>query len=804
MSARHLSAHSSTLSFPSSANGDAERDAAGAAERASLRRSMMNDEGSNSSQRAMLSFPELLSLLNVEYKRLSAENSALAAEYSRLRRRAIPSCHDFVNRDWPAATPRHRQEAATEPLSRMPAEVREKRTSSLEAPASVGRQQTQPATRQDAEDIEDTPVPRTPPASKIPRACRKPAARLPAETAQALVKLPAEDPSPCDGKVPVKPPAPDAEAGTCESSPVHRAGSGAGPRPVAAAASGADRENTPSSWLSGKANQDANAAGRATAVPIFAERRYGADEAAGNRSKFNLKWRKTTTRSRLTLDEALKTANMSIARTSKWVINPEHSRFLLHWDKVTIIALTFVAIVTPMQVAMTETRLDFLFFLNLVVDLFFFWDMVLQFFLMYHNKTNYGNVLEHRHHKIVSHYLRGWFFIDVVSILPFELVGLLARSEKVRQIKAVKTIRLLRLLKLARMMKASRLFRRLEMRMSITYQRLALLKFFIILMLITHWMANLWALTLALVDDDEGVPRWVDSFDILEENVEVKTKESLWKLYVTCLYFTSYTITSVGYGDIGPANITERIVCTLMIFVSGITWALLIAQVCSIVGSMDAEEQNFRRVMDELNFMMQDRELPMLLRRRLRSFFLSNKSAARHARQKKILEAMSPALKGEVAMEMNRVWIGKISFLSHFLEKAESRENDGCLMAFVVNVAECLEVQVHAQAEYFGRPQVLYILNRGLAAHMGRVLRSGTVWGHDFVMADIRLLEPCNSFALTYLEVTHLERNEFMRVVERHHYMSPEIAWSVRRYCVRVAVQRAILAEARARRGQVI
>lgn len=30
-------------------------------------------------------------------------------------------------------------------------------------------------------------------------------------------------------------------------------------------------------------------------------------------------------------------------------------------------------------------------------------------------------------------------------------------------------------------------------------------------------------------------------------------EDTPWKLYFTCLYFTSYTITSVGYGDIGPA-----------------------------------------------------------------------------------------------------------------------------------------------------------------------------------------------------------------------------------------------------------
>ena len=38
--------------------------------------------------------------------------------------------------------------------------------------------------------------------------------------------------------------------------------------------------------------------------------------------------------------------------------------------------------------------------------------------------------------------------------------------------------------------------------------------------------------------------------------------DSAWRVYVSSFYFCSYTLTSVGYGDLGPKNILERIVCT--------------------------------------------------------------------------------------------------------------------------------------------------------------------------------------------------------------------------------------------------
>merc|ERR1719356_288088 len=94
---------------------------------------------------------------------------------------------------------------------------------------------------------------------------------------------------------------------------------------------------------------------------------------------------------------------------------------------------------------------------------------------------------------------------------------------------------------------------------------------------------------------------------------------------------------------------------------------MVLGQVCGIVGNMDQDEQQFRKTMDELNFMMDDRQLPKMMRRRLRGFFLANKLAQRHEHQRQIVQAMSPGLQGEVVMEMNRIWLTKVSFLSGLL-----------------------------------------------------------------------------------------------------------------------------------------
>ena len=78
-----------------------------------------------------------------------------------------------------------------------------------------------------------------------------------------------------------------------------------------------------------------------------------------------------------------------------WVIDPRTSKYLGYWDIVTIVALLFVALVTPFEVAFLEAPRDakdiwerfesvgWLFCVNRLVDCLFTVDLVLQFRLMY-------------------------------------------------------------------------------------------------------------------------------------------------------------------------------------------------------------------------------------------------------------------------------------------------------------------------------------------------------------------------------------------------------------------------------------
>ena len=103
------------------------------------------------------------------------------------------------------------------------------------------------------------------------------------------------------------------------------------------------------------------------------------------------------------------------------------------------------------------------FWFSLVVDIFFVCDMVLNFFLKVHIKTldRETKTLRTRN-DITSNYLLGWFSIDLVSIIPVDLIVLAINTDNSGNsaVDALKLVRLLRLLKLLRLLRASRMIAR--------------------------------------------------------------------------------------------------------------------------------------------------------------------------------------------------------------------------------------------------------------------------------------------------------------------------------------------------------
>lgn len=171
---------------------------------------------------------------------------------------------------------------------------------------------------------------------------------------------------------------------------------------------------------------------------------------------------------------AAKHAQKSIDN-AKYLIDPRKSKFIGYWDSVTGLALVFTAVVTPWEVAFAAPPTKFIesmFLFNRFIDSIFLVDMALQFLLIYHVPADGAEAArwEDNPRRIARHYLSTWFFLDLVSILPFDILSIVV-GEALAKLKIVRLFRLMRLIKLIRLIRASRMFKRWETRMAIDYRR---------------------------------------------------------------------------------------------------------------------------------------------------------------------------------------------------------------------------------------------------------------------------------------------------------------------------------------------
>ena len=129
----------------------------------------------------------------------------------------------------------------------------------------------------------------------------------------------------------------------------------------------------------------------------------------------------------------------------------------VNWDLYITLILFFTFIVTPFRIAFTNDDNLAWTIADGVIDFMFLIDIILNFFMAYYNNEY---ILIDKRTKIAVKYITTWFFIDLVAVVPFNLLipsssegnsdyGSLARLTKLpRLYRLVKMLRLVRILKL--------------------------------------------------------------------------------------------------------------------------------------------------------------------------------------------------------------------------------------------------------------------------------------------------------------------------------------------------------------------
>ena len=174
-----------------------------------------------------------------------------------------------------------------------------------------------------------------------------------------------------------------------------------------------------------------------------------------------------------------------------------------------------------------------------------------------------------RHPKEVAvSYLRGWGPLDVLVALPWTPMTGFPRVGP--------SMRLLKLLHLtnARNSLYSKWVRDLSVRYGIRSIATTSLHFFFLLFVISHWAACLfiylgkgphWQKHDASQSEYTQIT-WLSALEA-DPNMQSLDPERWGQLYCTALYFSITTMSTIGYGDIAPKNIWERVAALVLMII---------------------------------------------------------------------------------------------------------------------------------------------------------------------------------------------------------------------------------------------
>lgn len=230
--------------------------------------------------------------------------------------------------------------------------------------------------------------------------------------------------------------------------------------------------------------------------------------------------------------------------TERRLLNPLGQEKIA-WDFFVGLLIIYSVLVVPIEIAYNAPAFAASDTFNLVINGFFFVDIIASFITAIH--VTEFDALEAEYHVIAMDYLKGWFIIDIISTVPFDTIITAASSSSTNLsfTKLVKIIRLLRLLKLFRALKLGSYVEKIEDTLGISPAFFRLITLLVQVFFVAHWACCLWWGISSLLSSDPWYNNYgPDGFFPLK-----LSGESVGARYLVSLYYTFTTMTTVGYGD---------------------------------------------------------------------------------------------------------------------------------------------------------------------------------------------------------------------------------------------------------------
>uniref|UniRef100_A0A3P9AFL8 Cyclic nucleotide-binding domain-containing protein n=1 Tax=Esox lucius TaxID=8010 RepID=A0A3P9AFL8_ESOLU len=450
-----------------------------------------------------------------------------------------------------------------------------------------------------------------------------------------------------------------------------------------------------------------------------------------------------------------------------------YSPFKAMWDWLILLLVIYTAILTPYSAAFLlndreeQMRRECGYSCNplnvvdFLVDIMFIVDIVINF------RTTYVNLNEEvvsQPAKIAIHYFKGWFLIDMVAAIPFDLLIFGSGSDE--------TTTLIGLLKTARLLRLVRVARKLD-RYS-EYGAAVLMLLMCIFALIAHWLACIWY-AIGNVEKPylEHKIGWLDNLGVSigkrYNYSDPSSGPSIKDKYVTALYFTFSSLTSVGFGNVSPNTNSEKIFSICVMLIGSLMYASIFGNVSAIIQRLYSGTARYHTQMLRVREFIRFHQIPNPLKQRLEEYFQHSWTYTNGIDMNTVLKGFPECLQADICLHLNQALLESC--------KAFHGATKGCLralaMRFQTTHAPPGDTLVHCGDVL----TALYFLSRGSIEILKDDIVVAILGKNDIFGEMIHLYaKPGKSNAdvraLSYCDLHTIQREDLLEVLD----MYPEFA----------------------------
>ncbi|XP_036755822.2 potassium voltage-gated channel subfamily H member 6 isoform X2 [Manis pentadactyla] len=282
-----------------------------------------------------------------------------------------------------------------------------------------------------------------------------------------------------------------------------------------------------------------------------------------------------------------------------------YSPFKAVWDWLILLLVIYTAVFTPYSAAFLLNDQDEsrrgdcsytcspLTVVDLIVDIMFVVDIVINFRTTYVNTND--EVVSHPR-RIAVHYFKGWFLIDMVAAIPFDLLIFRTGSDE--------TTTLIGLLKTARLLRLVRVARKLD-RYS-EYGAAVLFLLMCTFALIAHWLACICSLT------------------------------------------------SVGFGNVSPNTNSEKVFSICVMLIGSLMYASIFGNVSAIIQRLYSGTARYHTQMLRVKEFIRFHQIPNPLRQRLEEYFQHAWSYTNGIDMNAVLKGFPECLQADICLHLHR------------------------------------------------------------------------------------------------------------------------------------------------------